>query len=327
MSAKVSMLVGLIAATGLSTAGCTVTVDGARSGKGPTPENGDGTAQNENGLVPGDGNQNASDQQEELEAGRTDHTLAASETKTFRISAERGETLIINTSLPDSATDVDMFAYAPNDNRPVASTEGSSSGFENLTFLADETGRYTVDVVNLSPDQKAQLSLTVQRVPPQGGSQSVLNGVYKITEGQGQPVSPSSTAWFVFSDGKLTSVYGIINAEDFGLAHDYRYWVDGTSDDPSELHTVDLDVVLRVNRVDTQQDGTSLVFEYDVVGDVSNSPDGPARVEQTYRFEGIIAEEGRVLRGTATWQVDVNGFFWDSSDPTGDPVKMERTDE
>ena len=116
----------------------------------------------------------------------------------------------------------------------------------------------------------------------------------------------------------------MIDAETFWLAEDYRYWVDGTSNDPSELHTVDLDVVLRVNSVDTQQDGSSLTFEYDIVADVSRSPTGPARIEQTYRFEGIIAEEGRVLRGTATQEVDVNGFPHDSSE---DAVKMERTDE
>ena len=227
-------------------------------------------------------------------------------------------------NLPDSATNVDMYAYGPTGNRLVASTEGSPSGFDNLTFLADEAGQYAIEVVNLSPSQRAELSLTVQRVPAREAVESLLNGVYKITEGGGDPVSPSSSAWFVFSDGELTSVYGIIDSEEFGLVEDYRYWVDGTSEDPSELHTVDLDVVLRVNMVDTQQDGTSLTFDYDVVADVSRSPTGPARLEQTYHFEGLIADEGRVIRGTASQETEAQGFPW-SSDV--DSVKMELTDE
>lgn len=322
MSPKAVGLVVLMAIIGLGTFACTVTVDGAGGKKGTTPP--DGVEEDDNGFIPEDGDGNAADDRDQLETGRSDHTLGASETKTFRINVERSETLIVNTSLPDSTTDVDMYAYGPTGNRLVASTEGSPSGFDNLTFLADEAGQYAIEVVNLSPSQRAELSLTVQRVPAREAVESLLNGVYKITEGGGDPVSSSSSTWFVFSDGELTSVYGVIDAEEFGLAEDYRYWVDGTSEDLSELHTVDLDVVLRVNTVDTQQDGSSLTFDYDVVADVSRSPVGPARLEQTYHFEGLIADEGRVIRGTASQETEADGFPW-SSDV--DSVKMERTDE
>lgn len=314
MSDKKLAILGLTVVISMCACGCTVAVGGGGGGTSPTPDADDGVTPGSPNGSPSNANEggipNANegvvpdggpDRPAELEVGRDNQSLAAGATRTFRINAERGETLIVNTSLPDSQTNVDMYAYAPDSQRPIASSNSGPGKTDNLMFAAEVTGEYIVEVVNISPSEAAELFLDVQRIPPRSGVSFSLNGVYEETEIDGVALEESSEAW-VFSDGKLASIYGSISAEALqamGIDAEQagRYWIDATTGEACPVHFGELEMSWRIVDAQTEQDGSSLtlILEQHIDFQLEETR---GELDQTFTFEGTIAEDGRVLRGS-----------------------------
>ena len=329
-------LFALTVAVGLWACGCTVVVDGGGGSTTPdanedlTPDGNDGFTDDANeGLTPDEGDgttpEGGPGAPTTLEAGRSNQSLSAGGRKTFRISAERGETLITNTSLPDSSTNVDMYAYAPDGQRPIASSENGAGRSDTLIFLADTTGDYTIEVVNISPSDAAQLSLDVQRIPPRAGVASTLNGVYRITEVDGVPTSGSSESW-VFSNGQLASIYGVIAAEDLQAVgidadEDARYWVDATTGEVCEVHLGEIDAAWRIVDTHTESDGSSVTVTFDQ-NVVYQGQGWSSESDQTITFEGGLLDGGDTLRGSSVTEV-----YGDRPFQMEASVKLERQED
>lgn len=322
MSTKSLGLIGLIIGIALYAYGCA-----AGGGGGGAPD-ADPVA-NDDGEFPTD----LPEPEGELPVGRSSQTLEAAEEKTFRLPVERGETLIVSTNLPDSATNVDLYAYAPNRDRPVASSNTDPGEPGDLMFVAAETATYVIEVVNISPSQSAELSLNVRRIPPRSVSSTVLNGIYSVTERDGVPVSTSDEGW-VFSDGELVSLYGSFRSSQFqgvegtDTMPDWRYWLEAVDDEEARA---DLGVgvfTMRIVHIQVEQDGSQLAvdIEYSYTGTQSAAQTAggktvlqeqtAAEVEQTYRFTGAVIEEGRAIRGDFT--VVTTGI-----DALGEPIGID----
>lgn len=314
-----TVFVGLLIALGLCVCGCTVQVAGTGGGSskvddeqnGPPPadDGQDGapetvTPDDDQGVTPNGGEPVVPDN---LEAGRSNQTLEAAERKRFRLTVNSGETVILNTSLPDSRTDVDMYVYAPGGDQPIASAEGGPGRSANLTFTAEQTGTYTVEVVNISAAETASLSLDVQRILPRESSSSLVNGVYEITQRDGMTAGASRESW-VFSNGKFTSLYGVLSAEDLRAAgvdvdQDVHYWVDATTGEACELHVAEYDISWRIVNPQTEQQDSTLTVVFDQLVS-SAGPDGPVQSQQTISLDSVVVDDGRILRGSYGWIID-----------------------
>lgn len=321
MSRRRLAVVGLGIAIGLCVYGCAT--GGGGGGTNPDAESNNG------GDFPADLPQ----PEDELRTGRSTQTLAATERKTFSLPVERGETLIISANLPDSATNVELYAYAPNRDRPVASSDNDPGEPGDLMFVAAETATYVIEVVNLSPSESAQLSLNVRRIPPRTPSATVLNGIYSVTERDGSPVSTSDEGW-VFSDGKLVSLYGSFRASQFQGAEgtdtmpDWRYWLEASAGEETSLNLGVGVFTMRIVDIQVGQDGSQLAvdIEYSYTGTQSAVQTAGGKtalqeqtggeVEQTYRFTGAVIEEGRAIRGDFT--VVSTGI-----DALGEPIDID----
>ena len=86
-------------------------------------------------------------------------TLDASEAKRYALLMERGETAIVNASMPDRETDIDIYSYEPDRDYPFADSANDAGRPENVTFTANTSGEYAIELVNMSSLRSAEFTL------------------------------------------------------------------------------------------------------------------------------------------------------------------------
>ena len=241
---------------------------------------------------------------EPLSEGVHDVTLQAAEAKRFQLSLDAGQTAIINAVMPDSTTDVDLFAYAPGEQWPLAESMNGPGLPDNLAFIAPKTGDYSVEIVNVLSDQVAQCMLSVQRIESDTASTSLLNGVYELTEAS-DPTWIGQT--WVFSDGELVSVFDWLEAGEYGLSEDLHYWIDARSGAATELHHPDVQWSGTIVAAETEQVGFSVSGTIEVRVAVRRSGEAARHYHNDYTYEGRISEDGCILCGTLVMQATVEG--------------------
>lgn len=243
---------------------------------------------------------------EQLTEGVHSYTLQAAEAKRYRLPLRQGQTAIVNTSVQDNATDVDLFAYAPSGTQPVASSTHNAGLPDNVHFVAATSGDYAVEVVNIAGSRAASFSMDYQKLPANSESASALNGVYRILQSNGQSIGESMAEWWVFANGSLTSYYGWLRGADFGLSEDIKYWVDARTGAVTAVHTQGMTLSVRIIQANTTQNGSATQLNLHIGITATDGADS-ASVDQTYAFSGQVGSGGQSLTGNVHNVVSAEG--------------------
>ncbi len=242
----------------------------------------------------------------ELSEGVHDFTLQAAEAKRYTLNMQTNEKGIVNATMPDGSTDVDVHVYAPGGTQPIASSTNRNGLPDNVHFTAATSGKYALETVNISTSRSAQVKVNFQRIPSNTTSPSSLNGIYKIVEANGQSLPSTTSEWWVFSKGSLASFYGWLGAQDLNLPSDLQYWVDARNNEATELHYQSVDFTARIIKAETKQSGTSVTLVLEIRWDFTNGVDTVV-VEQSYNFAGNLVNSGDNLEGNYRNLIKVDG--------------------
>jgi hypothetical protein len=244
-------------------------------------------------------------------------TLRAAEAKRYTIYAEAGDTIIANSTVPDSNSDVDLYLYDTNDN-PVGSSINAAGQPDNIRVRAGSSGYFNLDVVNIMP-QPVTCRLASQRI--EGGNSSPLNGVYRITTLDGQQVPSEAQEKWVFRNGELVSRYVFVQGSVFGVQDDFEVWADHTSGARTEYYWLDYYYLMTTTSSNTNVRGGHVDFAFSASVIYSGAGEF-GTLEADNAFSGTISSNGRQLSGQVDVSLAVNG----ASGSYGFSVALVRVD-
>lgn len=224
-------------------------------------------------------------------------TLSAAEAKRYNFDGVAGDTVVVDATMPNANTDIDISLYGPNGNR-LATSQRNAGLPDNIRVRLQHTGEHALDVVNISRGRVATCTLRSQVL--RGSSASNVNGVYRL-EIPRMSVDPSlAQEKWLFADGRLLSRYVFMSGDIFGVDEDMVAWIDHRPGGATDIWWHNSHVRIETASSTTTISRSTVRVHFTVDEEGADAYGNTLTASIANEFSGDISEGGAVITGTVT---------------------------
>lgn len=219
-------------------------------------------------------------------------------------AAEIGDRFIAD-AVPDSKDDdirLEMISPAG----AVIDTSNTGAGKpQNVIAIVFSSGTVRFNVINRSTSRTAHCRVMAQRI--RASSASKLNGVYRFSTVNGQPVVGSQVEKWVFANGSLMSRYVFTDFDAIlGSGGQFETWYDHSIGRVGRVQLLGATFTYSTSQNSTQVNGSNVTVSYTASGTWGDS-DGTLTYSLNDDFNGVFDSSGSSLSGTRNAEISVNG--------------------